>query len=62
MKHTETGMVNNVSFGGLDMNKTDIINNVAEQVELTKKDATKAVDAVFDTIFSALKKLEIMFS
>ncbi|MFB9758781.1 HU family DNA-binding protein [Ectobacillus funiculus] len=37
------------------MNKTDIINNVAEQVELTKKDATKAVDAVFDTIFSALK-------
>ena len=43
------------TFGGLDMNKTDLINNVAEQAELTKKDATKAVDAVLDTIFSALK-------
>ncbi len=51
-------MVSNVSihtFGGLNMNKTDLINNVAEQAELTKKDATKAVDAVLDTIFSALK-------
>lgn len=36
------------------MNKTDLINAVAEQSELTKKDATKAVDAVFDSITSAL--------
>ncbi|MED2737425.1 MULTISPECIES: HU family DNA-binding protein [Bacillus cereus group] len=36
------------------MNKTDLINAVAEQSELTKKDATKAVDAVFDSITGAL--------
>ncbi|MGG2134543.1 HU family DNA-binding protein [Bacillus sp. S2(2024)] len=37
------------------MNKTDLINSVAEQAELTKKDATQAVDAVFETIQNALK-------
>jgi len=37
------------------MNKTDLINHVAEKAELTKKDATQAVDAVFDTILNALK-------
>jgi DNA-binding protein HU-beta len=37
------------------MNKTDLINAVAEASELSKKDATKAVDAVFDTILDALK-------
>ncbi|WHT47133.1 HU family DNA-binding protein [Sporosarcina thermotolerans] len=31
-----------------------MINSVAEAAELTKKDATKAVEAVFDTIQSAL--------
>ncbi|MDQ0176207.1 HU family DNA-binding protein [Bacillus chungangensis] len=36
------------------MNKTDLINGVAEATELSKKDATKAVDAVFDTIQKAL--------
>ncbi|MDN4608743.1 HU family DNA-binding protein [Sporosarcina thermotolerans] len=36
------------------MNKTELINSVAEAAELTKKDATKAVEAVFDTIQSAL--------
>ncbi|WP_163101001.1 non-specific DNA-binding protein Hbs [Peribacillus alkalitolerans] len=37
------------------MNKTELINAVAEASELSKKDATKAVDAVFDTILDALK-------
>ncbi|MEH7477437.1 non-specific DNA-binding protein Hbs, partial [Bacillus altitudinis] len=37
------------------MNKTELINAVAEASELSKKDATKAVDSVFDTILDALK-------
>ncbi|WP_139489178.1 HU family DNA-binding protein [Brevibacillus dissolubilis] len=37
------------------MNKTDLIAKVAETTELTKKDATKAVDAVLDAIAEALK-------
>ncbi|MEI4790300.1 non-specific DNA-binding protein Hbs [Bacillus sp. FJAT-53060] len=37
------------------MNKTELINAVAESSELSKKDATKAVDSVFDTILDALK-------
>jgi DNA-binding protein HU-beta len=37
------------------MNKTELINAVAESSELSKKDATKAVDAVFDSILNALK-------
>lgn len=38
------------------MNKTELVAYVAEQTQLTKKDATKAVDAVFEAIESALKK------
>ncbi len=38
------------------MNKTELINSVAEATELTKKDATKAVEAVFETIQSTLAK------
>jgi len=37
------------------MNKTELINSVAELSELTKKDATKAVDAVFQAITDALQ-------
>ncbi|CEH30006.1 MULTISPECIES: HU family DNA-binding protein [Aneurinibacillus] len=37
------------------MNKTELITKVSEVAELTKKDATKAVDAVFDAITEALK-------
>ncbi|WP_210365512.1 HU family DNA-binding protein [Bacillus sp. REN3] len=37
------------------MNKTELINAVAEASELSKKDATKAVDAVFESILNALK-------
>ncbi|OLN23246.1 DNA-binding protein [Domibacillus antri] len=38
------------------MNKTDLINEVAEAAELSKKDATKAVDALFDAIQNTLAK------
>ncbi|CAM3058165.1 HU family DNA-binding protein [Filibacter tadaridae] len=40
------------------MNKTELINSVAESAELTKKDATKAVEAVFETIQSTLAEGE----
>lgn len=36
------------------MNKSELITAVAEASELSKKDATKAVDAVFETIQNAL--------
>lgn len=38
------------------MNKTDLINSVAEKTEMTKKDAAKAVEAVFESITEALEK------
>ena len=38
------------------MNKNDLIADVAEATGLSKADATKAVDCVFDTITAALKK------
>ena len=37
------------------MNKSDLINVVTEATELPKKDATKAVDAVFEAITNALQ-------
>lgn len=37
------------------MNKTELIAKVAEKSELTKKDATKAVDAVFASISESLQ-------
>ena len=37
------------------MNKSDLIYQVAESTELSKKDATKAVDAVFEAISTALQ-------
>jgi DNA-binding protein HU-beta len=40
------------------MNKTDLINKVAELGELSKKDAGKAVDAVLDAISESLKAKE----
>ncbi|GAF15391.1 DNA-binding protein HBsu [Bacillus sp. JCM 19046] len=36
------------------MNKTDLINAVSEQAEISKKDASKAVDAVFEGITNSL--------
>ncbi len=37
------------------LNKTELINAVAESTQLSKKDATKAVDSVFSTIADSLK-------
>ncbi|RYM05389.1 HU family DNA-binding protein [Sporolactobacillus sp. THM7-7] len=37
------------------MNKSELISAVAEAAELSKKDATKAVDSVLSTIADALK-------
>ncbi len=37
------------------MNKNDLVASVAENTGLSKADATKAVDAVFSSIESALK-------
>lgn len=36
------------------MNKSDLIARVAESTDLSKKDVTKAVDAVFEAISEAL--------
>ncbi|GAA0458886.1 HU family DNA-binding protein [Alkalibacillus silvisoli] len=40
------------------MNKTDLINTVAESADLSKKDASKAVDSVFEAITESLTKSE----
>ena len=40
------------------MNKTELVNAVAEKSELSKKDAAKAVDALFETISTTLAKEE----
>ncbi|MCM1108398.1 MAG: HU family DNA-binding protein [Clostridium sp.] len=37
------------------MNKTDLINAIAESAELSKADAKKALDAFMSTLTSALK-------
>lgn len=37
------------------MNKSELISQVVESTELSKKDATKAVDAVFEAISTALQ-------
>lgn len=37
------------------MNKTELVSAVAEQAQISKKDAEKAVSAVVDTIANALK-------
>jgi len=38
------------------LNKNDLISRVADTAGLSKADATKAVDAVFDSITGSLKK------
>ncbi|RDS86450.1 HU family DNA-binding protein [Dyella psychrodurans] len=40
------------------MNKTDLINAVAEHAELTKADAGRALEAFFETVQKALKNGE----
>ncbi|MPY76636.1 MAG: DNA-binding protein HU [Alphaproteobacteria bacterium] len=38
------------------MNKNDLVASVADDSGLSKSDATRAVDSVFDSIMKALKK------
>ncbi|MDP9142058.1 MAG: HU family DNA-binding protein [Pseudomonadota bacterium] len=38
------------------MNKTDLINAIADKAEISKADAGKAVDALFEVVGKALKK------
>lgn len=40
------------------MNKTELIQAVSEKTDMTKKDATQAVEAVFEVISEALAKGE----
>ena len=40
------------------MNKTELITAVAQEAEMTKKDAEKAVKAVIDVVSGALAKGE----
>ncbi|MCK1993704.1 HU family DNA-binding protein [Peribacillus muralis] len=40
------------------MNKTELVSSVATQAELTKEEAKKVVDALFETITSTLAKEE----
>ncbi|MEW6574477.1 MAG: HU family DNA-binding protein [Bacillota bacterium] len=37
------------------MNKSELVASVAEKADLTKKDAERAISAVFDSISTALK-------
>ncbi len=43
------------ALGEKNVNKTELIDIVAETADLPKKDATKAVDCVFSAITDALK-------
>lgn len=40
----------------VNVNKTELVNMVAEKAELSKKEALKAVEAVFETIVSTLEQ------
>ncbi|WP_417291708.1 HU family DNA-binding protein [Cohnella cellulosilytica] len=53
---TDKKITCHVYFGEVNaMNKTELIAKVAELADLSKKDATQAVDAVFDVISEALQ-------
>lgn len=41
-------------LGGFSLNKTELINKVADVTQMTKKDAGQAVDAIFNAITEAL--------
>lgn len=55
MNFSLTSMNQFMKGGGEDMNKGDLVNEVAKVVS-TKKQAQAAVDCVFSTITKALKK------
>jgi DNA-binding protein HU-beta len=48
----------NPNEGSFSMNKTDLINAIAEKAELTKADSGRALEAFFETVQASLKKGE----
>jgi DNA-binding protein HU-beta len=44
-----------MGIGRIPLNKNDLVSAVADSANITRADAAKAVDAVFDTITSTLK-------
>ena len=55
--HCPTGLSTPIT--GVPMNKNDLVSAVADSSGLTKADAGRAVDAVFDSIASALKSGDV---
>ena len=47
-----------ILFGGITMNKTELVAAIAAKTELTKKDAEKALKAFTDVVAEELKKGE----
>lgn len=54
--HSRPGITQKNKRRGFPVNKNDLIAEVADDTGLSKTDAAKAVDAVFDSITRALKK------
>lgn len=54
-----TAILHSVTGGESNMaNKAELVNNVAAATNLTKKDATAAVDAVFASIKTLLQRVK----
>jgi DNA-binding protein HU-beta len=54
--HSQPGITQKNKRRGSPVNKNDLIAEVADDTGLSKTDAAKAVDAVFESITRALKK------
>ena len=54
--HTVARKMEDILKEDATLNKQELVANVAEQASLTKKDAEKAVNAVFETIKGALSE------
>jgi DNA-binding protein HU-beta len=53
-----TDRADEIRTRSFSMNKTDLINAIAEKAELTKADAGRALEAFFETVQKSLKKGE----
>ena len=56
MNHLECMLIGLIIKGGVLMTKTELIDKIAQKTKLTKKDTGKALDAVLESISSALTK------
>ncbi|EEP27864.1 DNA-binding protein HU [Shuttleworthella satelles DSM 14600] len=50
--------IGTVNIGGIEMNKTELVAAIAEQADLSKKDAEAALKAFTDVVSKSLKKGE----